>query len=74
MGMEEVLNYLKKNGKEPLSRTEIANGLGEDPNKISVIIGKLLKWKEVKAIEINRIEAKKRFGANRRMCLYIICD
>ena len=57
---------------KPMSRTEIANGLGEDPNKISVIINKLLKWNDIKAIEIDRIEAKEKYNCYRRMCLYII--
>ena len=74
MGMEEVITFLKNNGKKPLSRTEIAEGLKEDPNKISVIINKLLKWREIEAIEIDRIEAKKKYNCYRRMCLYIAID
>ena len=72
MGQEEVCNCLKK-CKIPVSRTQIANELKEDPNKISKIIRALLIHNEIKCIEISRIEAREMFGPkapNRRIKLY----
>lgn len=71
MGQEEVIDYLKK-CKEPKTRSEIAEELSENPNKISVILAKLMKWEEVKCIEINHEEAREKYGAFRRMNLYYV--
>ena len=74
MGQEEVYNCLKSH-KKPLSRTEIAEILNENANKISTLINVLLKHSEIKYIEIDRVEAKKIFGDKapfRRMKLYYV--
>lgn len=71
MGQEEVIEYLKKERK-PLSRKEIADGLKENVNKISHILNSLLKWEEIKCIEIDRLEAKEKYGCFHRMNLYYV--
>lgn len=55
-----------------MSRTEIAEALGNAIQIVSVNIRKLIHNKEIDAIEINREEAAKLFGKNykRRMRLY----
>lgn len=69
MSQERILNVLEKQ-KEPLSRTEIAVLIKDDIFKTSKSIRKLLRHNEIKCIEINRVEAFKRFKCKRRMRLY----
>lgn len=74
IGQQEILILLEK-VKKPLSRKEISDILNERPEKVSLIIKDLLKFKEIKCIEISRIEARERFGENapfRRMRLYFV--
>jgi hypothetical protein len=71
MGQQEVIEILE-NSRRPISRIEIAERLKEDPNKISVILQKLVKHKEVQDFEINRQIAFKVFRCKRRMRLYYI--
>ena len=74
MGQYEVYCLLKE-FKKPLSRTQIAEQLNENPNKISEILRNLLIHNEIKCIEISRIEAKKLLGDKapfRRMKLYYL--
>lgn len=67
----EIIALLEKQ-KEPLGRTEIAIILKSTPVKVSVAIRQLLKYKEVKCLEIDHYEAMKRFGCKRRVRLYYI--
>ena len=71
MAQEVIVNLLKKN-KKPLSRSEIALQLNLDPIMVSHNIRKLLKYYEVKCIEINRFQAMKEYGCRRRIRLYYI--
>ena len=74
MGQEEICDCLRKFNK-PLSRTQIAKELNEDPNKVSKIIKVLLLHNEIRCVEISRIEAKEILGPNapyRRLKLYFI--
>jgi len=66
-----VIDILKKADK-PLSRTEIAELLGEQPTKISLLIKRMLKYGEVKCIEINRQQALKHYKCKRRMRIYYL--
>ena len=68
---QEILDLLEKEGK-PLGRIEIAFKLNCRPEHVTSRLTLLLKYKEIKCIEIDRIEAKKRFNAKRRMRLYYI--
>ena len=69
MGQQEVINFLIKQ-KNPLSSGEIARLMNESPSKINHLLRVLLKFGDIKAIEINRFEAIKRCGSRRRMSLY----
>lgn len=73
MGQEDIIVYLEN--KQPLSCREIAEGINEDVTKVSHLINKLIKYDEVKYIEITRIEARERFKINppkRRCRLYFV--
>lgn len=69
MSQEEIIEVLEKE-KRPMSRGEIAFALQKDALKITHQLAQLLKFSEIKCIEIDRFEAKKRFRCNRRMFLY----
>jgi hypothetical protein len=65
---------LKKYNK-PLTRTQIAIELNENPCKISKIIKALLKYNEIKCIEISRLEAQQLLNSpnyKRRLKLYYL--
>lgn len=69
----EIIELLRK-VKKPLGRTEIAAKLKTTPIKISLAIKNLIKYNEIKCIEINRWQAKQEFGSKRRMRLYYYRD
>jgi hypothetical protein len=76
MGQSEIIELLKKE-IEPIGVKEITLKLTGDCSlshytKISNDINKMLKYKEVFYIEINRFEAMKRFKCKRRLRLYYI--
>lgn len=71
MGQAEVIDLLEKIG-EPLSRTEIASLLGENPLKISECIRKLLLIGDIDSIEIDRKIAMKKYNSKRRLRIYKI--
>jgi len=71
MGQAQIIKILKKS-KKPLSRGEIAYMLGESPIKISIILKKLLKFGEIKAIKLNRKKAKRKYNCKRTMRLYYL--
>ena len=56
MGQDEVLEYLKKTGNKQ-TRKQIADAIGENPEKISHIIKDLLKWGDIKCEELSRDDA-----------------
>lgn len=58
MGQDEVLNYLKEVGGKQ-TRKQIADAIGEPPEKISRIIKDLLRWGDIKFIELCRDDAIK---------------
>ena len=68
---EEILKLLQKKGR-PLGRTEIAEILQERPQKVSNRIKQMLKSKQIKCLEIDRFEARRRFNSRRRMRLYYL--
>jgi Mn-dependent DtxR family transcriptional regulator len=69
MGQSEVLIVLKKY-KRPLGLSDIAKELHVNTICVSHSIARLIKGKEVKTIEIDRFEAKERYGCCKRMRLY----
>ena len=71
MAQAEIIKCLK-NENEPLARREIAFLLDMNLELCSKALNKLLRWSEIKCIEIDRFEAKERFSVNRRMLLYYI--
>ena len=77
MGQGEIIELLSKM-KVPLSRKEIADLLGDSPDKVTKRLSKLVTYHEVQFIEINRKEAMKRtehLGKSKvkqRMRLYFI--
>jgi hypothetical protein len=58
MGQDEVLNYLKEAGGKK-TRKQIADAIGEPPEKISRIIKDLLRWGDIKFVELCRDDAIK---------------
>ena len=71
MSQEEVYNTLKESG-EPLSAKEIAGLIKRDMRIVFTAINVLVKYKEIKVVEISRQEAMKRFSCKRRMRLYYV--
>lgn len=71
MAQSDIIKLLNTKAK-PLSRTEIAELLGETPTKISAILRRLLKYKEIKYIELDRVEAMDKYGCKHRMRLWFI--
>ena len=71
MGQYEVLRILERNAK-PMSRKEIAEAVKQSPNKVSMILKRLLIYGEVKFIELDRRKAWKNYGSKRRMRLYLL--
>lgn len=76
MGQSEIIQVLEK-AKKPLSRKEIAIALQEDALKIeaikvSMLLKKMLKYSEIKCIEIDRSQAIKHYNCKRRMRLYYV--
>lgn len=61
MGQGEVLKILERS-KQPLSRTQIADKLGKAPVIVSKIINRMLKFKDIECVELNRHEAAKLLG------------
>jgi hypothetical protein len=73
LGQAEILKYLEKCEK-PQTRKQIADGLKEDPIKVSHCLRLLLKWKEIKFIEYDQEEAQKlvAYVLTRRTRFYFI--
>lgn len=71
LSQENIINCLKKN-KRAMSRTEIAQEINLNPCRVSFLLSKLLRWNEVVVVEIDRKEARKRFGVKRRMMLFTL--
>lgn len=69
MGQEDILKFLEGQ-KQPLTRGEIAKAMNESKDKISKLLNRLLIYKEIKCIEIDRFQAMARCGCRRRMRLY----
>lgn len=74
MGQSEIIELLEKANK-PLARCEICALLGEDGSKISHTLKKLVKYKEVKYVELDRSQIAEFYGGKkpkRRMKLYYL--
>lgn len=71
MGQQKVIDILEK-AEKPLSRSEIAKLLDERNEKVSLWIKKMLRYNEIKCMEINRVQAKKHYNCKRRMRIYYI--
>ena len=68
---EEIIEVLRNENK-PLSGQEIAKKLGETKIKISMRIKQLIKFEEIRCIEIPRDLALKIYHCKRRMRLYYV--
>ena len=73
MGQEEVIKFLEKCEK-PLTRRQIAEGIKENPIKVSHSIQKLIKWGEIDFIECSSEEVEQIAGytTGRRTRLFFI--
>ena len=71
MSQSEVLELLKKE-IEPITVREMSIKLNDSYIKISKDINKMLKYKEVCFIEMDRVEALKKFKCKRRVRLFYI--
>ncbi len=61
MGQSEVIEFLKICDK-PVTRKEIAEGIECDPCRVSYLLKKLLRFKEVDFIEHSRKTASEMVG------------
>lgn len=71
MGSQEVIDVLERFAK-PMSRGEIAKVSGINEIRVSHIIKRLIKYDEVKIIEIDRHQAMKLYRCKRRLRLYYV--
>lgn len=73
MGQTEVVKFLEGCDK-PVTRRQIAEGLKEDPVKISHILADLLRWSEAEFIEYSGEQVKKLAGysTGRRTRFYFV--
>ena len=73
MGQGEVLEFLEKQ-KEPVSLSQIYEAFSDiNPRAVRNHVASLLKFSEIKCIEIDRHECKKRYKKlSRRMLLYYV--
>lgn len=74
MGQGEVFQLLEES-KKPLSRSQIAEKLEIDAEKVSKILNRMLKCGDIKCIELDRFEAQKLIGwqfPSRRARFYYI--
>lgn len=71
LGQREVINLLKKYDK-PLSVGEIARILNDNQKKISKDINKMIQYKEILFIEIDKQTALEKYNCKHRMRLYFV--
>ncbi len=73
MGQSEVIKFLE-GCLQPVSRRQIAEGMGEKPIKVSHILASLIKWNEVQFVEYSGDEVKEMAGYSpgRRTRFYYI--
>lgn len=71
MAQGDILEILEKAIK-PMSRGQIAQILQVNPCKVSRDIRMLLKYKEIKCVEIDCEQAMKFYSCHRRMLVYYI--
>jgi Mn-dependent DtxR family transcriptional regulator len=71
MGQQEIIDTLRQS-KRPLSRTEIADILKVQPKHVSNKIKILVRYDEVKFVELSREQALEKYHCKRKMRLYYI--
>lgn len=72
MGQSEIIEVLN-NSEKPLSGKELAKLVGQSfQGAVSIILKKLLDQKEIKCIELDRLQAMKLYGSKRKLRLYYI--
>tara|TARA_R100001530_G_scaffold112862_1_gene79824 strand:+ start:2064 stop:2303 length:240 start_codon:yes stop_codon:yes gene_type:complete len=73
MGQGEIIKFLE-GCNEPVTRKQIAEGMDENPIKISHLIASLLKWSEIEFIEYSGKEVKEKAGysSGRRTRFYYL--
>lgn len=67
----EIIKCLKEAGK-PLSRSQIAEQLKANPNTVSMRLKVLVKFEEIKCVEITDEEIKKKYNSKRLLHLYYL--
>lgn len=71
MSQADVLRVLNKK-KKPLSCLEISKILGDDLVHVSHLLSKLIKHRDIKVIEIDKEEARKKYNCKQRMRLFYV--
>ena len=71
IAQSEVIELLEKQDK-PLSVGEIAKMLEDDQKKISKDLNKMLQYKEVSFIEVDRFVAMEKYNCKHRMRLWFV--
>ncbi len=74
IGQAEVMKVLIK-AKKPMSRSQIAEEINELPQRVSRILKVMLKYNDIKCIELDRYQAAKLLGwdiAFRRTRFYYV--
>jgi predicted Zn-ribbon and HTH transcriptional regulator len=69
MGQSEIIEVLQKSGK-PLTANEIAKALDETIQKVLKNMKRLIKYKEVICIEIDKDKSYEKFNSKHKMKLY----
>lgn len=69
------MDILEKSDK-PLSRTQIADMIGIKPRKVSLVIRRLLKFKDIECLELDRFKAAEVLGWDRpvRRVRFYYCE
>jgi hypothetical protein len=68
---EEIINILKKE-KRPMSRSEIALKINQNPLNVSRAIKKLIKFKEINYKEISKDEAYIKYRSKRKLRIFYV--
>ena len=71
MGQQELIIVLE-DSRHPLTLREISQLMQEDEVKICKTLKRMIKYDEVKCIELNRMLAAKFYNCKRKLRLYYI--
>jgi hypothetical protein len=71
MGQQQIISFLEKQDK-PLTRSEIAKGIGASPDNVTKRLRVLIDHHEVNFIEVDYKEAQRIYKLKRRVKVYYV--